>query len=203
MHRFNFEEFREIVCIQLSLLFSSWRSLGRVRPFSQLLEAASLLEVFSTYGRGTPVASHITSRTLDSEFAGLAWQEIRKYSRTRLLDSADQLIEGIAQSNAARSDTRYGHPGIRAQLYDKNYRRLEMDFRIEVCSRLWIYLYYFDRIYIACCLIGNNSHQYMFVFYLQGDADSTHVINMISPGWTCSFSFAEHVVQLVASKMKL
>lgn len=193
MRRFNFEEFCEIFNIQLSLLFSSWRSLGRVHPFSQLLAAA----------HGTPMTTPTSSRTLDSEFAGLAWQELRKYSRTRLLNSASQLIEGIAQSNAARSDTHYGHPGIRAQLYDKKHRRLEMDFRIEVCSRLWLYLYDFNDTYIARGLIGDILHQYVFVFYLQGDADSTHVINMISPGWTCSFSFADHVVQLVASKMKL
>ncbi len=31
----------------------------------------------------------------------------------------------------------------------------------------------------------------------QGDDRSTHVINVISPGWTCSIPFAAHVVDRI------
>ncbi len=30
-------------------------------------------------------------------------------------------------------------------------------------------------------------------FLVQGDGQSTHVLNAVSPGWTCSYPFAKHV----------
>lgn len=52
----------------------------------------------------------------------------------------------------------WGRPGIRAQLYDKNQRKLEMD------------------------------------FVIQGDSNSTHVLNVVSPGWTSAITFSEKIV---------
>ena len=34
-------------------------------------------------------------------------------------------------------------------------------------------------------------------FVIEGDAKSTHVLNAVSPGWTCSIPFAGHVVDLM------
>jgi len=31
-------------------------------------------------------------------------------------------------------------------------------------------------------------------FVVEGDAHSTHVLNAISPAWTCALPFAQHVV---------
>jgi hypothetical protein len=31
-------------------------------------------------------------------------------------------------------------------------------------------------------------------FVLEGDDSSMHVLNAVSPGWTCSIPFAQHVV---------
>ncbi|MCR4296653.1 MAG: L-2-hydroxyglutarate oxidase, partial [Elusimicrobia bacterium] len=53
--------------------------------------------------------------------------------------------------------TRWGKPGLRAQLVDLNTKSLVMDFLIE------------------------------------GDARSRHVLNAVSPGFTCSIPFAAHV----------
>ena len=53
--------------------------------------------------------------------------------------------------------TRWGKPGIRAQLVDIRTKRLEMDFVIE------------------------------------GDNRSLHVLNAVSPAFTCSLPFADYV----------
>jgi hypothetical protein len=35
-------------------------------------------------------------------------------------------------------------------------------------------------------------------FVLQGDNKSFHVLNAVSPGWTCSIPFAAHVCDQIA-----
>ena len=35
-------------------------------------------------------------------------------------------------------------------------------------------------------------------FVIQGDEYSTHLLNAVSPGWTCSISFASYVVDRIA-----
>ena len=34
-------------------------------------------------------------------------------------------------------------------------------------------------------------------FILEGDEHSLHVLNAVSPGWTCSIPFAKHVVSQI------
>jgi len=36
-------------------------------------------------------------------------------------------------------------------------------------------------------------------FVLEGDAHSLHVLNAVSPAWTCSLPFARHVVDRIQS----
>ena len=54
-----------------------------------------------------------------------------------------------------------GKAGIRAQLFDIEQNKLEMD------------------------------------FVLEGDKNSTHVLNAVSPAWTCSLSFAKYVYEFM------
>lgn len=86
-------------------------------------------------------------------FRQLAFEELRKYSRRRMVELASELATDVHLSHY----NHWGKPGIRAQLVDIRTRRLEMDFVIE------------------------------------GDAKSLHVLNAVSPAWTCSIPFAEHV----------
>jgi len=88
------------------------------------------------------------------DFRRLAVEELRKYSRRHLVSLAARLAEGVRTADY----TRWGKPGIRAQLMDVRTRKLEMDFVIEA------------------------------------DDQSTHVLNAVSPGWTCAIPFARHVV---------
>lgn len=87
------------------------------------------------------------------DFKKLAVEEVRKYSRTRMVQLASVLVEGVDPGRYRR----WAKPGIRAQLLDHRTRKLEMDFVIE------------------------------------GDAKSLHVLNAVSPAFTCSLPFAEHV----------
>jgi L-2-hydroxyglutarate oxidase LhgO len=88
------------------------------------------------------------------DFRGLAVQEMKKYSPSYLVAQASRLIDGVEHEDY----TRWGKPGIRAQLLDLATRTLVMDFCLE------------------------------------GDARSLHVLNAVSPAWTCSMPFAAHLV---------
>lgn len=94
-------------------------------------------------------------------FTRLAMEELRKYSRRRMVELARGLVPDLDPDRFRR----WARPGIRAQLYDLRRRRLEMD------------------------------------FVLEGDARSMHVLNAVSPGWTCSIPFARHVVDEMEHRM--
>ncbi|MGC4096222.1 MAG: L-2-hydroxyglutarate oxidase [Nitrospira sp.] len=87
------------------------------------------------------------------DFRRLAREEIAKYSRSRMVSLASVLAEGVDEHHY----TKWGRPGIRAQLLDIKKRKLEMD------------------------------------FVLEGDHRSMHVLNAVSPAFTCSLPFASHV----------
>jgi L-2-hydroxyglutarate oxidase LhgO len=91
------------------------------------------------------------------DFQKLALEEVRKYSRPHLVALASRLADGVQLEHY----TRWGEPGIRAQLLDIKKRKLEMDFVIE------------------------------------GDEHSTHLLNAVSPGWTCSIPFARYAVDQI------
>lgn len=91
-------------------------------------------------------------------FKHLAVEEIRKYSKVRMVELAGHLAEGVRVEHFRR----WGRPGIRAQLLDIHKRKLEMD------------------------------------FVLEGDQHSMHVLNAVSPAFTCSLPFAEYVCEKIA-----
>ena len=95
------------------------------------------------------------------DFQKLALEEVRKYSRPHLVALASRLAHGVKPEHY----TRWGEPGIRAQLLDIKNRKLEMDFVIE------------------------------------GDERSTHLLNAVSPGWTCSIPFARYAVDQIEKAM--
>jgi (S)-2-hydroxyglutarate dehydrogenase len=96
------------------------------------------------------------------DFKKLAVEEVQKYSRPHLVGLASRLAHGVRLQDY----TRWGEPGIRAQLLDIKARKLEMDFVIE------------------------------------GDEHSTHLLNAVSPGWTCSIPFARYVVDRIEKLAK-
>lgn len=87
------------------------------------------------------------------DFTRLAFEELRKYSRRRMVSLASALVKEIDPRNYRR----WGRPGIRAQLLDVEKKKLEMDFVVE------------------------------------GDDRSFHVLNAVSPAFTCAHPFARHV----------
>ena len=97
----------------------------------------------------------------DFDFRRLAYEEIRKYSRSQLVRLASSLAEGIDLS-AYKS---WGRPGIRAQLMDTRTNSLVMDFHHE------------------------------------GDSKSFHILNAVSPGWTCAMPFADYMVDCIDDKI--
>lgn len=91
---------------------------------------------------------------VDRRFRALAARELRHARQAALLDAARRLVPQLD----AAAWTRWGPPGIRAQLVDRATGALVMD------------------------------------FVLEGDRDSFHVLNGISPGFTCALPFADHCV---------
>ena len=94
-----------------------------------------------------------------SGFRRLAWLELRKQGKRRLLALARRLV-GPTTAPGAWS---WGNPGVRAQLVNTRTRQLEMDF---ICM---------------------------------GDDRSFHILNAVSPAFTCAFPFARHVADEVES----
>jgi L-2-hydroxyglutarate oxidase LhgO len=86
--------------------------------------------------------------------------ELPKLSRRVLVRQAKKL----AQSIKLEDFTQVGKPGIRAQLFDLQDKKLEMDFVVE------------------------------------GDTNSTHVLNAVSPAWTSCISFSKFVVDQIQEK---
>ena len=95
------------------------------------------------------------------DFKRLAFEEIKKYSRTHLVRLATTLMDGITSQNYQT----WGKPGIRAQLLDIKRKKLEMD------------------------------------FVLEGDSHSMHVLNAVSPAFTCALPFAEYVCQRIQAEL--
>lgn len=93
------------------------------------------------------------------DFKKLAVEELRKYSRKRLVKLASSMVEGINESDYRV----WGVPGIRAQLVNNKTNALEMD------------------------------------FVIQGDEKSMHVLNAVSPAFTCSIPFSKFVCRKIDS----
>ena len=88
-------------------------------------------------------------------FKSLALDELKKYSKSSLVGLAKALVNGVKKEQF----TRFGVPGIRAQLLNTKTKRLEMD------------------------------------FILEGDKNSMHILNNVSPGFTSSFPFSRYIVE--------
>ena len=99
----------------------------------------------------------------DFGFRKLAWSEMQKIYRPRIVALAAHLVDGVR----TECYTRWGAPGIRAQLLDTRTRKLEMDFRME------------------------------------GDSRSFHILNAVSPAFTCAMSFSEYAFQQIEKVMDL
>ncbi len=114
-------------------------------------------EMMEVAGRGLGL---LTNAQFD--YRRLAMEEIAKYSRSKMVELASVLAEGVQESNYQK----WGRPGIRAQLLDITKKKLEMD------------------------------------FVLEGDRRSMHVLNAVSPAFTCSLPFAAHVCDQIDQRLR-
>jgi L-2-hydroxyglutarate oxidase len=96
------------------------------------------------------------------DFKQLAFEELRKYSRSYMVSLASKLVKGVKVEDY----TVWGKPGIRAQLVNIKEKKLEMDFLLE------------------------------------GDHQSMHVLNAVSPAFTCSLSFSSYVCDEIENKLR-
>jgi (S)-2-hydroxyglutarate dehydrogenase len=94
-------------------------------------------------------------------FRKLAFKEIQKYSKKKLVQLAGTLLKNINQGDFKQ----WGKPGIRAQLINVKTKQLEMDFKFE------------------------------------GDNKSFHVLNAVSPAFTCALPFSELLVSEIKEKL--
>lgn len=93
----------------------------------------------------------------DFGFRNLAFEEMQKAYRPKIVSLASDLVTGVKNEHY----TNWGRPGIRAQLLDLRNRKLEMDFKME------------------------------------GDNKSFHVLNAVSPAFTCSVPFSDYTFQRI------
>jgi L-2-hydroxyglutarate oxidase len=95
------------------------------------------------------------------DFKQLAFDEIRKYSKARMVTLASFLLNKVEKG----SYLKWGKPGIRAQLLDIEEKKLIMD------------------------------------FVLEGDDHSMHVLNAVSPAFTCSIPFSQYVCEEITRQI--
>jgi len=88
------------------------------------------------------------------DFRKLAFKEMQKYSKKKLVQLAGTLLKNINKDDFKQ----WGKPGIRAQLINVKTKTLEMDFKYE------------------------------------GDDKSFHVLNAVSPAFTCALPFSKLIV---------
>lgn len=93
----------------------------------------------------------------DFGFRSLAFKEIQKYYKPKLIKLASSMISGVEKGNYRH----WGRAGIRAQLINIRKRKLEMDFRHE------------------------------------GDGRSFHVLNAVSPAFTCAMPFTDYLISQI------
>lgn len=93
--------------------------------------------------------------TEQPHFRSLALQELKKHKKSYLIKEAKKLVYRLDETGF----TRWGKPGIRAQLLDVRKLELVNDFVIE------------------------------------GDKESIHILNAVSPAFTACFPFAEYIVE--------
>jgi len=98
----------------------------------------------------------------DFDFKTLAFEEMQKYSQSKLVSLASALAEGVG----IHSFNKWGKPGIRAQLLNIRKKKLEMD------------------------------------FVLEGDSNSIHILNAVSPAFTCSLPFASYTCNKIEQLLK-
>ena len=91
----------------------------------------------------------------DFGFRSLAFNEIQKHFKSKLLMLATNLITGVSEKHYQH----WGSPGIRAQLVNIKERKLQMDFCYE------------------------------------GDHSSFHILNAVSPAFTCAMPFSEFLLE--------
>ncbi len=94
-------------------------------------------------------------------FRKLAFKEMQKYSKKKLVKLAGTLLNNIKKDDFKK----WGAPGIRAQLINTKTKQLEMDFKYE------------------------------------GDNRSFHVLNAVSPAFTCALPFSELLVSEIKKKL--
>lgn len=94
-------------------------------------------------------------------FRKLAFSELQKYSKRKLVRLAGTLLRDINYKDFQQ----WGKPGIRAQLINKKTKQLEMDFKFE------------------------------------GDNKSFHVLNAVSPAFTCAIPFSQLLVEEIKKKV--
>jgi L-2-hydroxyglutarate oxidase LhgO len=88
-------------------------------------------------------------------FRSLAIDEIKKYRKNYLISLAKKLVHRIDENGF----TKWGKPGIRAQLLNTKTKKLVYDFVVE------------------------------------GDKNSLHILNAVSPAFTCAFPFTRWVIE--------
>lgn len=50
---------------------------------------------------------------------------------------------------------------------------------------------------IMAQLFNNKTYELVNDFIIENDKESLHILNAVSPGWTCSFAYAEYVGEII------
>ena len=136
----------------------------------------------------------------DFDFRRLAWEELKKHSRRKIVSLASELIDFPAKphppspSPRGEGDSDEGQPGLGTHSPLPTWgggkgvgfqRRSRWRWGIPG---------------IRAQLVDVESKRLVNDFVLEGDDRSLHVLNAVSPAFTCCLSFARQVVDRLPSK---
>lgn len=96
------------------------------------------------------------------------------------------------------------NPSLRAQAFEeirKSSRRHIVALAATLASDVHVAEYvHWGKPGIRAQLYDTRTHSLEMDFVLEGDAHSLHILNVVSPGFTCAMAFAEYVVERMATR---
>jgi L-2-hydroxyglutarate oxidase LhgO len=139
--------------------------------FFKGFSASEAAEILATEGR-----MFLSS----ADFRTLAFEEIKKYSKEYMAKGASELVSSAGDMSRFKA---YGRPGIRAQLVRREALRPPSPSSGAGAGAG-----------AAKGNTGGGKAGLVMDYVIESGATSTHVLNAVSPAWTCSAPFARLVV---------
>ena len=109
-----------------------------------------------------------------------------------------ELIEMLGQSLRLMVNEKFNYNAIAIEEFRKYNRKYFVDMAHSLAHGIHEAQYrQWGRAGIRAQLLNKKSAELVMDFHYEGDSYSFHVLNAVSPGWTCAAPFAEYLVEKI------